>query len=607
MVAVAGLHFTAMAAVSITPDGSRVDGIETTLLAIGVASAGLLVLMGSLLSVLIDKHLEHRALMETARFRRFADATFEGLFFLDHGIVLDANAVLCGMLGRANTEIIGLPMTGFFAPENHDALVALRAGPDICTEVELLDASGGRHVVDVLTRSLADGDDAVTVVAVRDASERKRTERRIQELASIDPLTGLANRLLLRDRLTQALADAARTAGGVAVLWLDLDRFKAVNDLMGHRVGDALLVSVANRLRRALGGGTIARLGGDEFIAVQSGVEQPAGAQALAEHLMRILADPHLIDGRCVEATASIGISFYPENAKDGETLVKQANLALHRAKQEGRRGYRFFEPAMETEIRARRELELDLRHALANRELQLHYQPVFDSNKLALVGYEALLRWQHPRRGNIPPGEFIPLAEESGLILPIGRWVLETACAEAASWREPYSIAVNLSPAQFGSQDLPAEIADIRARSGLAAGRLELEITEGVLIGNPERALTILRALKAQGIHIALDDFGTGYSSFSYLRRYPFDRLKIDRSFVAELGIDADADAIVTCILAMARSLRLEVTAEGVETALQLELLQKMHCPHLQGYLLGRPAAVAQLAHKTVAQVVAA
>jgi diguanylate cyclase (GGDEF)-like protein/PAS domain S-box-containing protein len=584
-----------------------VDGIESALLAIGVAAAGLLVLIASLLSALIDKHLAHRAQMEVERFRRFADATFEGLFFLDHGIVSDANAALCLMLGRTNAEIVGAPITDFFAPMHHDALAALRAGPNICTEVELLDASGGQHIVDVLARSLADDDDAVAVVAVRDASERKRAERRIQELACIDPLTGLANRLLLRDRLMQALAEAARTAGSVAVLWLDLDRFKAVNDLMGHRVGDTLLVSVANRLRRSTGGGTVARLGGDEFIVLQSGVGQPEGAQALGQSLVQILADPHLIDGRCVEVTASIGISLYPKDGQDGETLLKQADLALHRAKQEGRRGYRFFEPAMDTEVRARRELEQDLRHALANRELLLHYQPVFDSDRLALVGYEALLRWQHPRRGNIPPGEFIPLAEECGLILPIGCWVLETACAEAASWREPYSIAVNLSPAQFGSQDLPSEIAEIRARSGLAAGRLELEVTEGVLIGNPDRALTILRALKAQGIHIALDDFGTGYSSFSYLRRYPFDRLKIDRSFVAELGIDADADAIVACILTMARSLRLEVTAEGVETAVQLELLQKMHCSHLQGYLLGRPAAVAQLAHKTRAKAVAA
>jgi diguanylate cyclase (GGDEF)-like protein/PAS domain S-box-containing protein len=606
--AVAGLHFTAMAAVSIAPNGSHAAGIESTLLAIAVSAAGLLVLMGSLLSALIDKHLEHRAHMETARFRRFADATFEGLFFLDHGIVSDANAVLCGMLGRTTSQIVGAPIADFFAPACHAALATLQVGSGACTEVELMDGSGGRHIVDVLARPLADGDDAVAVVAVRDASERKRAERRIQELAYIDSLTGLANRLLLRDRLAQALAVAKQAGGAVAVLWIDLDRFKTVNDLMGHHAGDNLLSLVANRLRHATRHtDTVARLGGDEFIVVQSGARQPAGADALGQLLMRILADPYLIDGRQVEVTASIGIAIYPNNAASGDALLKQADLALYRAKQEGRCRYRFFEPAMETKARARRELEQDLRHALANRELHLHYQPVFESENLTLVGYEALLRWQHPRRGNIAPSDFIPVAEECGLILPIGSWVLETACAEAASWPEPYTIAVNLSPAQFKNQDLPAEIADMFARTGLAPERLELEVTEGLLIENTDRALSILSALKAQGLRIALDDFGTGYSSLSYLRRFPFDRLKIDRSFIAELGIDADADAIVSCILAMAHSIRLEVTAEGVENELQLGLLQKLHCSHLQGYLLGRPAAVAQLAHKSRAKAVAA
>jgi len=460
----------------------------------------------------------------------------------------------------------------------------------------------------VLARSLSEDDGAVSVVAVRDASERKRAERRIQELACSDPLTGLANRLLLGERLAQLLMAAERAGAPVAVLWLDLDRFKAVNDLLGHHAGDALLVAVADRLRKATRDtDMIARLGGDEFIVVQTGAPQPAGARALAERLVKILAEPYHVGGRRAEVSASIGIALYPHDATSAEALLKQADLALYRAKHQGRCGYCLFEPAMDCKLRERLELEQDLHRALENRELHLHYQPVFDSQHMELVGYEALLRWQHQRRGNVPPSEFIPLAEESGMIQAIGAWVLATACAEAASWPGSLTVAVNLSPRQFRNQNLADEIGATLTHAGLAPTRLELEVTEGVLMDDSDRALAILRALKAQGIRIALDDFGTGFSSLSYLRRFPFDRLKIDRSFVAELGIDPDADAIVAGILALSRSLRLEVTAEGVETDLQLNLLRKMQCSHLQGYLLGRPASVAQLAHNAHANAVAA
>jgi len=608
VLAIAGLHFTAMAAVSIVPNGARVDGVATTMLAVAVTAAGLLVLIAGLLGALIDRHLEDRLHREHERFRRFADASFEGLFFLDQGIVSDANGVLCRMLGRDAPQIMGAPMTEFFAPENHAALATLKTGATDRTEMEMVDSSGAHHVVDVLARSLSEDDGAVSVVAVRDASERKRAERRIQELACSDPLTGLANRLLLGERLAQLLMAAERAGAPVAVLWLDLDRFKAVNDLLGHHAGDALLVAVADRLRKATRDtDMIARLGGDEFIVVQTGAPQPAGARALAERLVKILAEPYHVGGRRAEVSASIGIALYPHDATSAEALLKQADLALYRAKHQGRCGYCLFEPAMDCKLRERLELEQDLHRALENRELHLHYQPVFDSQHMELVGYEALLRWQHQRRGNVPPSEFIPLAEESGMIQAIGAWVLATACAEAASWPGSLTVAVNLSPRQFRNQNLADEIGATLTHAGLAPTRLELEVTEGVLMDDSDRALAILRALKAQGIRIALDDFGTGFSSLSYLRRFPFDRLKIDRSFVAELGIDPDADAIVAGILALSRSLRLEVTAEGVETDLQLNLLRKMQCSHLQGYLLGRPASVAQLAHNAHANAVAA
>jgi diguanylate cyclase len=603
VLAVAGLHFIAMAAVTIHPGGAPVLGVDADAISISVAAIGLLVLTASLGTALVDKHLAARLHLETERFRRFADATFEGLFFLDHGLVSDANGVLCRMLGRTPAQIAHAPLASFFAPESHATLQMLQASQAGSSELALLDAAGNRHAVDVLARPLSGVDSAVAVVAVRDATERKHAERRIQELAHTDPLTGLANRLLLRDRLAGALAEAASAATAVAVLCLDLDRFKSINDIMGHHAGDLLLIEVAARLRALTrAGDTIARLGGDEFVVVQPFDGDNQRVHALAQRLVRLLAEPYVIEGKEAEISASIGVAIYPTDAADGETLLRHADLALYRAKQEGRSVYRFFEPAMDTRLRARRAMEHDLRHALAHDELFLQYQPVFASDPLAIVGYEALLRWHHPHRGNVPPSEFIPIAEDCSVILPIGAWVLETACAEAAAWRDPLTIAVNLSPAQFRNQDLPEQIAQILARTGLAPHRLELEVTEGVLMDDTARAAAALAALKAQGIRIALDDFGTGYSSLSYLRRFPFARLKIDRAFIAELGTDADADAIVHCIMAMARSLRLAVTAEGVETELQLTLLRKMPCSHLQGYLLGRPASAGDLQHRVAA-----
>jgi diguanylate cyclase (GGDEF)-like protein len=413
-------------------------------------------------------------------------------------------------------------------------------------------------------------------------------------LAEIDPLTGLSNRPRLEDRLRQALAEASRSDGSVAVLCLDLDRFKAVNDFMGHQAGDSLLVEVANRLRAAAReSDSVARLGGDGFILVWPFDGDQAAVGSFASRLVDVLSAPYMIDGVKVEISASIGIALYPSGATTAERLLSQADLALGRAKQDGRRRHRFFEPAMDTKLREYRTMEHDLRQALTRGELYLDYQPVFNGVGLELAGYEALARWRHPRLGTVSPAVFIPIAEECGAILPLGRWVLETACAEAASWSKPLGIAVNLSPAQFNNLDLPDEIADILARTGLPAARLELEVTEGVLIGDTDRAHAVLSAIQAQGVRIALDDFGTGYASLSYLRRFRFNRLKIDRSFIKEIGVDADAEAIVCAIMAMSKRLRLAVTAEGIETEQQLTLLRVLRCDHLQGFLLGRPGQV--------------
>ncbi len=418
-----------------------------------------------------------------------------------------------------------------------------------------------------------------------------------------DPLTGLPTRRLFRDRLAQSLSLADREGKGVALLCIELDGFQALAQLIGGPAAQRLLREIANRLvATARDTDAVARLGPASFGIVQPLGGTPREAWAMAQRLLAALSEPFPLDGRLVAIAACIGIALHPTNGGSADMLIGNAETALGRVKPEtGSGGICFFEQQMNTHLHARHALEHDLRHALERDELLLHYQPLFDSRSLRIVGYEALLRWRHPTRGTVSPAEFIPLAEECGLIAPIGSWVLRTACAEASLWSRPLRVAVNLSPIQFRNRDLALLVAGILAETGLPASRLELEVTEGVLIDDTTSALAILRELKAQGIAIALDDFGTGYSSLSYLRSFPFDKLKIDRSFVRELGEDREADAIVRSILALCRSLNLDVTAEGVETPEQLALLREQDCSQVQGFLLGRPVGREELAHALV------
>ena len=434
--------------------------------------------------------------------------------------------------------------------------------------------------------------------AMLDLSERKRSEAQMRHLAQHDGLTGLPNRLMLDDLLAEAVESARRRGHGVGVLCLDLDRFKPVNDLFGHAAGDWLLVDVSCRLSGMLrAGDTLARLGGDEFAIVLAAAEQPSEGAGLAQRIVDALSQPFDVDGQPVTIGVSVGVACSAAEECDHETLLRLAGVAMHRAKEEGRGTFRVFEPAMDEQIQYRRVLEQDLRRAIEGGALELHYQPIVDCAGGGLLGFEALVRWEHPERGRIPPSEFVPLAEACGLIVPLGRWVLEAACREAAGWPAPLRVAVNVSPAQFRQQDLPQQVADTLARCGLAAARLEVEVTEGFLVDDPERALAILSALKAHGIALSLDDFGTGYSSLSYLHRFPFDKIKIDRSFVQRLGRDDQAGAIVRAVIAMADSLALTVTAEGVETEAQLRALQAQRCGQVQGYLTGRPMPAAAVA----------
>ncbi|WP_374310086.1 putative bifunctional diguanylate cyclase/phosphodiesterase [Dongia sp.] len=550
---------------------------------------------------------EARLRASEARFRQLADATFEGLVIHRDGIVLDANIAMAAILGWPQELLIGRSLYDFCAPSSHGILrtqlqqidrpLATQESSD-AIEMELRHADGSKIPVEVHARIMPFENGDARVVAVRDIRERKAAEQRIFHMAHHDSLTALPNRNLFRDRLGQAMARAKRGGNTVAVLSLDLDRFKPVNDLLGPEIADELLRQVALRLTNSIrADDTVARLGADEFALIQVGLSHPDGPAVMADRLVKTLGEPFLICGHHIVIGTSIGIALYPSDGISGDELLRAADTALDRAKAAGGATYRFFESEMDLRLQERRRLERDLRQALNANQLELHYQPLVDCEHLTVLGCEALLRWRHPERGPISPAEFIPLAEECGLIMQLGDWVLRTACREAAGWPGDKIVAVNLSPIQFRQTDLAEQILAILAETGLAPNRLEIEITEGVLIEDTERTLAILKELKTAGIHISLDDFGTGFSSLSYLQRFPFDKIKIDRSFIWAMEQNPDSMAIVRAVIALGRSLRITVTAEGVETPTQLAWLQHEDCDQAQGYLLGKPMSRADIA----------
>jgi diguanylate cyclase (GGDEF)-like protein len=429
------------------------------------------------------------------------------------------------------------------------------------------------------------------VVTLEDITERKRAEKRIAHLANHDYLTGLPNRVAFAEYLADSIGQALRDDREFAVLCLDLDRFKEVNDFHGHLVGDTLLREVARRLQLMADGAFLARVGGDEFVMIMAGGSREA-AREQAARLQAAIAEEIDVGGRQLQIGLSVGIACCPVDGNEPTVLLANADLALYRAKARERGSICFFEPEMAAALRERRDLQSDLQSAIANDELCLHFQPLarIDGD---VVGFEALVRWRHPKRGFVPPSTFIPLAEENGLIVQVGEWILRTVCREAASWTKPLQVAVNLSPVQFRSDDIVKLVHTILIETGLSPDRLELEITEGVLIDDFSRAVAILRRLKALGVRIALDDFGTGYSSMSYLQSFPFDKIKIDRAFVSNLERSAQSKAIVRAVVGLARGLELPVIAEGVETRAQLDLLARAGCDLVQGYLIGKPATI--------------
>jgi diguanylate cyclase len=607
-VGICALHFTAMGALRLAPTPLLPipeHQLSSSWLALGVAAATAVILAAAMAGMIVDSHLAGRTAREASRLRALVDATFEGIVIHAGGTIVDLNERLAELLGRGREELLGRPVLDALAPEWADeARSRFASGGTAAWEAELVRADGARVPVDLLGRPIEHQDGRrAHVVAVRDVSERRRAEERIRHLAHHDALTDLPNRALLADRLAQALARTRRRGGGggrgtVAVLCLDLDRFKAVNDTLGHPVGDALLRVVADRLRGCVREeDTVARLGGDEFAVVQDGLDQPEGAAALAQRLIEVVGEPYEVGGHQLVVGASVGLALAPGDGDGPDELLKKADMALYRAKADGRGTYRSFEPAMDAKLQARRLLELDLRKALVAGEFVLHYQPLVDLRSGAVAGFEALLRWRRPARGTVPPGEFVPLAEEIGLIVPIGGWVLRRACADAAGWPEEVKVAVNLSAVQFRGETLVPAVAAALAASGLRPERLELEITEGVLLRDSEATLATLRELRRLGVRIAMDDFGTGYSSLGYLRSFPFDKIKIDRSFVADVATSRDCQAIVRAVTGLADSLGIVTTAEGVETREQIEQLRAEACTEVQGYYFSPPVPAGEVA----------
>lgn len=431
-----------------------------------------------------------------------------------------------------------------------------------------------------------------------DITDRRETESRMAHMAYHDTLTGLPNRAAFLQALEQLIDACNGTNEEFAVFSVDLDRFKEVNDVFGHETGDRLLIEVSKRIERAAEGGVVARLGGDEYGLIIDG-KQPEAAKALAERLSRTIKEEFIVDGKILRVGLTMGISIFPHNGTDGAALLANADAALFRAKAKARGSISFYEAEMDQQIRNRRALHQDLSSAIRNGELSLHYQPqAYTRHHITgddVVGFEALARWVHPVRGFVPPSDFIPLAEESGLIVEMGEWILRAACREAASWPRHLQIAVNLSPAQFAHGDLVGLVHSILLETGLTPGRLELEITEGVLIDDFDRGLSLLRRLKALGVRIAMDDFGSGYSSLTYLQSFPFDKIKIDRAFVMNLGRNSQSAAIIRAMIGLGHGLDISIVAEGVETLHQLSFLAIEGCDQVQGYFLGKPAVIGQ------------
>ena len=567
-------------------------------------------LMRSLLYAVERKALEEALFAEKELAQVTLSSIGDAVICTDNaGNVTFLNGVAEKLTGRTRDAAVGLPIAEVFrvfdagpleiaSPSRAAAAVSGATGQFSSSRMLVRDDGSAIPIEDsVAPIHDRDGRSTGTVIVFRDVSAARAMARQMTHSAEHDYLTGLPNRMVLNDRIGRAIALAPRRNSKLAVLFLDLDGFKYINDSLGHPVGDKLLQSVSERLRGCVrGSDTVSRQGGDEFVVLLSDVEHAEDAAISARRMLKAVAEAHSIDQHDLHITTSIGVSVYPDDGVDAETLIKNADTAMYQAKENGRQGFQFFKPAMNVRAVERQSTEESLRRALKRREFKLQYQPKVDLRTGLITGAEALLRWTHPTRGPVPPSSFIPVAEDCGLILPIGAWVLREACTQARSWLDRGlsigSMAVNVSAMEFRDDNFLSRLFDILDETGLDPKYIEIELTESVLMKRVEWSAIILQALRDRGVKIAIDDFGTGYSSLSYLHKFPVDALKIDQSFVRQIGTSGQDTTIVAAIIAMARSLRLQVVAEGVETLAELEFLRASHCDQVQGFYVSRPVS---------------
>jgi diguanylate cyclase (GGDEF)-like protein len=596
-VAIVAMHFTGMSAAGLQNCYPIVTAADQTpaWLSLVVALVSILILLFALGGIYLDLRDRRRAAAEQSRMRGLADAAVEGLLVCKDQVIVTANRSFMNLVDVPQSFIAGRHLLDFLPPT---VVTRLIEAPNTAIETELAAADGRALPVEVILRTVDFSGTPHQAIAVRDLSARRTAEEHIRFLAHHDALTGLPNRASFSRQLEEEIAHARRTGQKFAVLAIDLDRFKEVNDLFGHPAGDALLQRVGQALLSAVEGqGSAARLGGDEFAILAHDVGTATRATRLAEAVFDAF---HTANDRAPSGAviaASIGVALYPDHADDAEQLVSHADTALYRAKQDGRGVYRLYENDMGAQVRDRRLIEHDLRHAIARNQLRLVYQPQVDIQTGEVTGFEALVRWAHPERGNISPAEFVPIAEESGLILQIGEWVLRTACAEAAGWAGHLTVAVNVSAVQIHSPAFSHTLHEVLLQTGLKPSRLEVEITETALIRDMVRAVTTLRQIKALGVEIAMDDFGTGYSSLANLRAFPFSKIKVDQSFIRSVDQNEQSAAIVRAVLGLGAGLNVPVVAEGVERAEELSFLKGEICQSAQGYLLSRPHEIGRFA----------
>ena len=510
---------------------------------------------------------------------------------LDDERILGVNDAAVAHYGYSRAEFEKLTIRSLQAFDGQPPWTTDRSSEEQAARIwKHVKADGSLIDLAIYSRELNYAERPAVLLALMDITERKRAEARLAFMAQHDGLTGLPNRNLLRQHIEEMLLHMRRSADKVAVLMLGLDNFKAVNDTLGHAIGDKLLRGVAKRLRSTLREeDALARLNSDEFVVVQSGLTRPEDAVVLAKRILEAIANPYLLEGQSVVIGASIGIAMAPSDGEDSEKLLKSADMALSRAKADSRGMFSFFEAALDARAQTRRKIEVELRDAIQNDVLRPYYQPLIDLSSGRITGFEALVRWPHPERGMVSPAEFIPVAEDTGLINPLGGLMLRRACLDAAIWPDDVRVAINLSPLQFRSGNLLSMVTDALKQSGLPPRRLELEITETLLLEKSSQVLATLHALRALGVRISMDDFGTGYSSLSYLRSFPFDKIKIDQSFVRDLGANREAQAIIRSIVSLGKGLGVTITAEGVETEAELSCLRAEGCHEGQGFLFGR------------------